>query len=210
MSIAEGFFAYFYDNMTAGAEKAGLRAHRQALLAKASGRVLEIGGGTGANLPFYGSGVTSLTITEPSEPMARRLERRLAQLELPLPAVAEVVRAPAEELPFDRDSFDAAVSTLVLCTVGDQERALAELGRVLRPGGSLLFIEHVRSDSPGLARWQQRFNPLQRVIGCGCNCNRATVQRARTAGFEITELAHDDLRKVPPWVRPLRVGVAQS
>jgi ubiquinone/menaquinone biosynthesis C-methylase UbiE len=206
MPIAEGFFAYFYDNMTAGAEKAGLRAHRRALLAKASARVLEIGGGTGANLPFYGSGVTSLTITEPSEPMARRLERRLGEHRLP----AEVVRAPAEELPFDSDSFDVAVSTLVLCTVGDQERALAELDRVLRPGGSLLFIEHVRSDSPALARWQRRFNPLQRVIGCGCNCNRATVERARTAGFEITELAHDRLRKVPPWVRPLRVGVAQS
>jgi ubiquinone/menaquinone biosynthesis C-methylase UbiE len=206
MRIAEGFFAYFYDNMTAGAEKAGLRTHRQALLAKASGRVLEIGGGTGANVPFYGAGVTSLTITEPSEPMARRLERRLGENQLP----AEVVRAPAEELPFDSDSFDTAVSTLVLCTVGDQERALAELARVLRPGGSLLFIEHVRSDSPGFARWQQRLNPLQRVIGCGCNCNRATVERARTAGFEITELARDELRKVPPWVRPLRVGVAQS
>jgi ubiquinone/menaquinone biosynthesis C-methylase UbiE len=206
MRIPEGFFAYFYDNMTAGAEKAGLRTHRQALLAKASGRVLEIGGGTGANVPFYGSGVRSLTITEPSEPMARRLERRLGENQLP----AEVVRAPAEELPFDSDSFDTAVSTLVLCTVGDQERALAELARVLRPGGSLLFIEHVRSDSPGFARWQQRLNPLQRVIGCGCNCNRATVERARTAGFEITELANDELRKVPPWVRPLRVGVAQS
>jgi ubiquinone/menaquinone biosynthesis C-methylase UbiE len=168
--------------------------------------VLEIGGGTGATVPFYGSGVTSLTITEPSEPMARRLERRLGENQLP----AEVVRAPAEGLPFDSDSFDTAVSTLVLCTVGDQERALAELARVLRPGGSLLFIEHVRSDSPGFARWQQRLNPLQRVIGCGCNCNRATVERARTAGFEITELAHDNLRKVPPWVRPLRIGVAQS
>jgi ubiquinone/menaquinone biosynthesis C-methylase UbiE len=206
MRIPEGFFAYFYDNMTAGAEKAGLRKHRQALLAKASGRVLEIGGGTGANVPFYGSGVTSLTITEPSEPMARRLERRLGENQLP----AEVVRAPAEELPFDSDSFDTAVSTLVLCTVGDQERALAELARVLRPGGSLLFIEHVRSDSPGFARWQQRLNPLQRVIGCGCNCNRATVERARSAGFEVTELAHEELSKVPPWVRPLRVGVAQS
>jgi ubiquinone/menaquinone biosynthesis C-methylase UbiE len=210
MSIAEACFAYFYDNMTAGAEKAGLRAHRQALVPKASGRVLEIGGGTGANLPFYGSGVVSLTITEPSEPMARRLERRLDQHELPAPVMTEVVRAPAEELPFDSGSFDTAVSTLVLCTVGDQERALGELGRVLRPGGSLLFIEHVRSDSPRLARWQRRMNPLQRVIACGCNCDRATLDLARAAGFEVTELAHDDLRKVPPWVRPLRVGVARS
>src|SRR5438552_3491290 len=176
MSIAEAFFARFYDRMTAGAEKAGLRAHREALLTKASGKVLEIGGGTGANLPFYGTGVESLTITEPSEAMARRLERRLQEHELP----AEVARAPAEELPFDSDSFDVVVSTLVLCTVADQERALGELRRVLRPGGRLLFVEHVRSDAPRLARWQERLNPLQRVIGCGCNCNRATVDSART------------------------------
>jgi ubiquinone/menaquinone biosynthesis C-methylase UbiE len=182
-----------------------LGAHRQALLAKASGRVLEIGGGTGANLRFYGPSVESLTITEPSEPMAQRLERRLAQHELP----AEVVRAPAEEMPFASDSFDTAVSTLVLCTVGDQQRALAELSRVLRPGGSLLFIEHVRSESPRLARWQERLNPVQRVIGYGCNCNRATVEGAQTAGFKMTELAHDEMHKVPPWVRPLTVGVAQ-
>ena len=206
MSIAEAFFARFYDRMTAGAEKAGLRAHRQALLTKASGKVLEIGGGTGANLPFYGSGVASLTITEPSEPMARRLERRLEQHEVP----AEVVRAPAEELPFESGSFDAAVSTLVLCTVGDQARALSELRRVLRPGGRLLFIEHVRSQAPRLARWQERLNPLQRVIGCGCNCNRATLDSAQAAGFTITEVARDELHKVPPWVRPLVVGVAES
>jgi ubiquinone/menaquinone biosynthesis C-methylase UbiE len=206
MSIAEALFASLYDRMTAGAEEAGLRANRQALLAKASGRVLEIGGGTGANLPFYGPGVESLTITEPSEPMARRLERRVEEHELE----AEVVRASAEELPFDNHTFDAAVSTLVLCTVGDQARALAELDRVLRPGGNLLFIEHVRSESPGFARWQERLNPVQRVIGCGCNCNRATVDNARTAGFKITELAQDELHKVPPWVRPLSVGVAES
>ena len=138
--------------------------------------------------------------------MARRLERRLEQHEVP----AEVVRAPAEELPFESGSFDAAVSTLVLCTVGDQARALSELRRVLRPGGRLLFIEHVRSQAPRLARWQERLNPLQRVIGCGCNCNRATLDSAQAAGFTITEVARDELHKVPPWVRPLVVGVAES
>jgi ubiquinone/menaquinone biosynthesis C-methylase UbiE len=206
MSIAEAIFARFYDRMTAGAEKSGLRAHRQALLAKASGKVLEIGGGTGANLPFYGSGVESLTITEPSEPMARRLEQRLNEHDVP----ADVVRAPAEQLPFESGSFDVAVSTLVLCTVGDQERALGELRRVLKPGGRLLFVEHVRSDAPRLARWQERLNPVQRVVGCGCNCNRATLDRARAAGFTIDEVARDELHKVPPWVRPLVVGVATS
>src|SRR5437016_4709439 len=149
MSIGEAVFARLYDRMTAGAEKAGLRAHRQALLADVRGRVLEIGGGTGANVPFYGPGVESLTIPEPAEAMARRLERRLADS----PLAAEVVRATAEQLPFADASFDAVVSTLVLCTVEDQQRALGELHRVLRPGGRLLFMEHVRSDAPRLARW---------------------------------------------------------
>ena len=81
---------------------------------------------------------------------------------------------------------------------------------MLRPGGRLLFIEHVRSQAPRLARWQERLNPLQRVIGCGCNCNRATLDSAQAAGFTITEVARDELHKVPPWVRPLVVGVAES
>jgi ubiquinone/menaquinone biosynthesis C-methylase UbiE len=206
VSVAESFFAFFYDRVTAGAERAGLRDHRQVLLTKASGKVLEIGGGTGANLPFYGGQVQSLTITEPSDAMARRLERRLKAHALP----ATVVRAAAEALPFEDDSFDTAVSTLVLCTVKDPAKSLGELRRVLKPGGKLLFIEHVRSEEPGVARWQERLNPLQRVIGCGCNCNRATLQSARAAGFSVKDVHHHALNKVPVWVRPLIVGVAES
>jgi ubiquinone/menaquinone biosynthesis C-methylase UbiE len=206
VSIGERLFAGIYDRLMAGEEKAGLAELREKIVAQADGRVLEIGGGTGANLPHYGAGVESLTITEPAEPMARRLERKLAEQ----PVSAQVLRAPAEELPFEDGSFDTAVSTLVLCTVDDQDRSLAEIRRVLKPGGRLLFIEHVRSDSPRLARWQDRVNPVHRVIGCGCNCNRDTLERVKAAGFAVGELASDRLHKAPPWVRPLIVGSAQA
>src|SRR6184192_3519577 len=168
MSIWGRIFAAGYDHFMAGTEKATLRPHRQALISEARGDVLEIGGGTGANLPFYGGDVETLTLTEPEAPMMRRLERRLRESS----RAALVLRAPAEDLPFEDESFDVAVSTLVLCTVDDQPRALRELRRVLKPGGRLLFIEHVRADDQRLARWQDRLNGLQTRLGHGCNCNR--------------------------------------
>jgi ubiquinone/menaquinone biosynthesis C-methylase UbiE len=149
-------------------------AHRRALLAEAQGDVIEIGGGTGANLRHYGAGVTSLTVTEPSKPMLRRLQRHLDEHA----PTAKLLRAPAEDLPFEDDSFDVAVSTLVLCGVDDQPRALRELRRVLRPGGRLLFVEHVRSDEPKLARLQDRMNRVNNLVA-QCDCNRPTVDSIR-------------------------------
>ena len=205
MSVWGRIFAAGYDHIMAGPEQATLRAHREALIPHARGRVLEIGGGTGANLPFY-EGVEALTLTEPERPMVRRLQRRLTEHASP----ATVLRAPAEDLPFEDDSFDVVVSTLVLCTVDDQPRAARELCRVLKPGGRLLFLEHVRADDERLARWQDRLNGLQTRIGHGCNCNRPTVQTITAAGFKITQLENDVLRKAPPIVRPLVVGIAQA
>jgi ubiquinone/menaquinone biosynthesis C-methylase UbiE len=205
VSLYGRLFAAGYDKFMAGTEKAGLRAHREALLSGVTGKVLEIGGGTGANLPFYGE-VEDLVITEPEEPMARRLERKLAASH----AAARVVRAPAEQLPFPDESFDVVVSTLVLCTVVDAARALSEVRRVLKPGGRLVFLEHVRSDSARLAHWQDRLNGLQTRVGHGCNCNRPTIEMIRAAGFTIVELERDELRKAPPIVRPLVIGIAQS
>jgi ubiquinone/menaquinone biosynthesis C-methylase UbiE len=205
MSVWGRIFAAMYDHVLGATEKAGLSAHREALIGEASGDVLEIGGGTGANLPYYRNGVKTLTITEPEKPMARRLERRIGERT----PKAMFLRAPAEDLPFEDASFDVAVSTLVLCTVDDQPRALRELRRVLRPGGKLLFIEHVRSDDPKLARWQDRMLPLNVRIGHGCHCNRRTLDGLRSAGFEVTRIEHDELKRVPPFVRPLIVGVAQ-
>ena len=190
----------------AGPEKAVLRRHREALVARATGSVLEIGGGTGANLPFYRGDLAELVITEPEEPMARRLERKLAGSALQ----ARVVRAPAEQLPFEDASFDFVVSTLVLCTVDDPARALTEINRVLKPDGKLVFLEHVRSDDPTLARWQDRLEGVQVRIGHGCHPNRATLENIERASFTIAELEHDRLRKAPPIVRPLIAGVARA
>lgn len=205
MSLSGWLFACTYDRITAGVEAAGLRAHRERLLGSARGRVLEIGAGTGANIPFYREGVETLTVAEPDASMARRLAQRIREQ----PRGVELVRAPAEELPFEDAQFDTVISTLVLCTVSDQARALRELRRVLKPGARLLFIEHVRSEEPRLASWQDRLNGLNRIVAHGCNCNRSTLDTIRATGFTITSLERDQLHKAPPFVRPLVVGTAE-
>lgn len=204
MSIRGRLFASVYDRLTAAVEEAGLRARRQQLLASAQGRVLEVGAGTGANLAFYGADV-ELTVAEPEEPMAKRLAGRLREQR----PGAELVQAPAEQLPFEDARFDTVVSTLVLCTVADPDRALRELRRVLKPGGRLLFLEHVRSDDPRIARWQDRLNGINRFIAYGCNCNRSTLDTIRAAGFSVASLERTQLPKAPPFVRPLVVGIAE-
>ena len=203
MSLYGRFFAAIYDRMLESTERAGLADGRHKLLAEARGRVLEIGAGTGRNLEHYPEGLDRLVLTEPEEPMAKRLEAKLSGLG----RTAEVVRAPAESLPFEDSSFDTVVSTLVLCTVDDPRRTLAEIERVLSPGGALLFLEHVRSDDPGLARWQDRLNGIWGRIGHGCNCNRPTPDLIGSA-LEIERIEHGELPKSPPIVRPLASGRA--
>jgi len=203
MSVRASLFAMTYDRQIRKTEEAGLRAMRQRLLAGAKGQVIEIGAGTGANLPCYGPEVESLTVTEPLTPMMRKLERRVRDGS----SSAKVLRAPAEDLPFDNDTFDVAVSTLVLCGVDDQPRAVRELRRVLRPGGTLLFIEHVRAADPALARLQDRLNWLNRIVVC-CNLNRPTLDTIRQAGFTVTSVEHTALPKAPKFVGPAIMGVA--
>jgi ubiquinone/menaquinone biosynthesis C-methylase UbiE len=205
MTLRARFFALTYDRQMARTERAGLAEFRARLLAGAAGRVLEIGGGTGANLPCYGPAVEELTITEPQPAMLRRLERKAHQ-EAP---AAQVLRAPAEDLPFEDGAFDVAVSTLVLCGVDDQPRALRELRRVLRPGGQFLFLEHLRSDDPRLARLQDRMNWLNRLVVC-CDCNRPTLTCIEDAGFTVTHLEHTALPKAPKFVGPAIMGSAAS
>jgi ubiquinone/menaquinone biosynthesis C-methylase UbiE len=194
-----------YDRQMARVEKAGLGAFRERLLAGANGRVLEIGAGTGANLTFYGPEVGSLTMTEPEIPMLRRLERKVGEQS---PAIT-VLRAPAEDLPFSDDSFDVAVSTLVLCGVDDQPRALRELRRVLRPGGQLLFFEHVRSTDAKLARFQDRMNGINRFM-VGCDCNRPTLDIIGQAGFAVTQVEHIVWPKAPKFASPAITGSATA
>lgn len=205
MGIRNTIFAATYDRLSRGSEDAGMRDVRRGLLADAEGRVLEIGGGTGANLPFYDGNLGSLVVTDPEQPMLKRLQRK-AHEQAPQ---AKVLRAPAEELPFEDGSFDTVVSTLVLCGVDDQGRALREARRVLRPGGRLLFIEHVRSDDPELARFQDRMNWLNRLM-VQCDCNRPTLTAIEAEGFEVSRVEHMSMPKAPKFVRPLIVGVAVS
>jgi ubiquinone/menaquinone biosynthesis C-methylase UbiE len=202
MSLRWTIWAPLYDRTSRGSEEAGLRALRQGLVADATGRVLEIGAGTGANLPHYAGGIESLVLTEPQPPMLRRLQGKVREQAPP----AEVLQAPSEDLPFDDASFDTVVSTLVLCGV-DQERSLAEARRVLRPGGLLLFLEHVRSDDPALARFQDRINWLNRFL-VGCDCNRPTLAAIEAAGFTVSRLEQTVMPKAPKFVRPLIVGAA--
>jgi len=204
MNIWEKIFAAGYDRFLAPTEKAGLAAFRERLLGTARGRVLEIGGGTGANLPYYGGGVAELVIAEPAKAMARRLERKLPGYRIP----TRVLHARAEQLPLEKESFDYVVSTLVLCTVADPHEALSEVRRVLKSKGRLLFIEHVRSDDPKLAGWQDRLRRPWAWFGCGCQCNRRTVDHIRAAGFSLAELRRDKLAKALPLVQPVIVGAA--
>jgi ubiquinone/menaquinone biosynthesis C-methylase UbiE len=201
MSLRWTILAPAYDRMTRKGEEAGLGAMREGLLSDAEGRVLEIGGGTGSNLRYYGES-DSLIVTEPQPAMLRRLQDKVREQA----SGAEVVQAPAEDLPFEDASFDTVVSTLVLCGV-DQERSLGEVRRVLRPGGRLLFLEHVRADDPKLARVQDRMNWLNRFL-LGCECNRQTLAAIEAAGFTISRVEHATMPEAPKFVRPLVIGAA--
>ena len=201
-------FARFYDRMTAATERAGLAEMRRKLLASASGRVLELGAGTGHNLEHYTAAVTELVMTEPDPHMASRLRERLAED----PGAAgnpSVIEASAEDLPFDDGSFDAVVATLVLCTIPNPQQALAEARRVLVAGGKLLFLEHVRSTRPRAARWQDRLERPWGFVAAGCHPNRPTGQLIADAGFWIDSLEPGKLPKAPRIVRPLIRGVAE-
>lgn len=198
-------FASLYDRMLDASEVAGLRETRAELLAGASGRTLELGAGTGLNLDHYPADV-ELTLTEPFGPMARHLRERLAASG----RSATVLEADAEELPVPDDSQDTVVATLVLCTIPEPERALAEVARVLRPGGRLLFCEHVRSDDPATARWQDRLNRPWRFIGHGCNCNRDTVATIEASPLALESLERGRVPKAAPIVRPMATGVARA
>ena len=204
MSLYGRLFARFYDRLVAGSEEAGLRERRAALLAAAEGRVLELGAGTGLNLGHYPAGVRELVLSEPEAPMLRRLAPRVAASH----PRASTVQASAEQLPFKAASFDTVVSTLTLCTVRDLPAALAEVRRVLVPGGRLLFLEHVRADDARTARLQDRVTPIWKRIGHGCHPNRATVAAIETAGFEVERLERGSLPQAPRIAEPLVVGVA--
>jgi len=194
---------FLYDTFLALGERRGMRARRRELLAGVRGRVLELGAGTGLNVPHYPHDV-DLVLTEPDPAMRAGLERRLARARRP----ATVVGAPAEALPFADGTFDTVVSTLVFCTVGDVPATAREVRRVLAPGGRLIFIEHVRASTPRLAAWQDRFAGPWRVVGQGCRCNQATLEQLERAGLRVGPVSRGRWHGMPALVHPLVVGEA--
>jgi SAM-dependent methyltransferase len=199
MTLWSRVFATLYDPFLWIAERRGLAALRADLLADVRGRTVELGAGTGLNVRHYPRGA-DVILTEPDPAMVKRLARRAGE--------RAVLQAPAERLPFDDGSVDTVVSTLVLCTVPDLGDALAEIGRVLAPEGRLIFLEHVRSDAPRLARRQDRLERSWRAFAGGCYCNRATLAALSAAGFDVDVRRRAEWRWMPAIVRPVVAGVA--
>jgi ubiquinone/menaquinone biosynthesis C-methylase UbiE len=201
------FVAAIYDRFMEAAETACLADWRRALLADLSGDVLEIGAGTGANLPHYPDGLRSLTLTEPDVHMRRRLAAAVGSA--PAPGVT-VSDAPATRLTVADGSQDAVVCTLVLCSVPEPEAVLREVVRVLRPGGRFVYLEHVAAwDNPGRLRWQHTLEPAWRLVADGCHLTRRTGDLIRAAGLVVEREHRESMRKALPWVRPSVRGVAR-
>jgi ubiquinone/menaquinone biosynthesis C-methylase UbiE len=198
--------AQIYDPFLALGERRGMAPRRRALLASARGRVLELGAGTGLNLAHYPAEIGELVVTEPEPAMRARLERRVARSGRD----ATVVAAPAEALSFADGAFDTVVSTLVLCTVQDPVAAVQEVRRVLAPGGRLLFIEHVCSTTPRLARWQHRLAGPWRAFAQGCRSDQATLELLERAQLRIDRVASGRWSGMPPLVQPLVIGHASA
>jgi ubiquinone/menaquinone biosynthesis C-methylase UbiE len=196
-------FAALYDAVSKGSEAAGMRQERRQLLAGTEGATIEIGAGTGLNLEHYPEAVTRLVLAEPDRHMRRRLGARVDAVG----RAAEVIDAPAERLPFPDATFDTAVVTLVLCSVPSQEAALAEIARVLKPNGRLLFIEHVRSDDPKVAKRQDRIRPLYNLVDC--NPNRETLAAIEASPLKVESVRHGEVPKAPKVERPMIVGTAR-
>jgi ubiquinone/menaquinone biosynthesis C-methylase UbiE len=171
-----------YDAALAPLENAGLRRWRQRLVSAASGHVLEIGGGTGLNLPHYTS-ITRLVFTEPDFAMLGRARKRAASLSFPIDFIA----GDAQRLPFSSAAFDSVVATLAFCTIPNPKLAFMEVHRVLRPGGAFLLLEHVRTPRRWVARLQDFATPVWKLLAHGCHLNRPSLETARAAGFEVIE-----------------------
>ena len=203
MNVLDNVFAAFYDRLAEPMERKGLGEQRRQLLSGLSGSVLEVGAGTGRNLEAYPQAVTQLTLTEPSPPMVARL-REHAQRTRP---DAEVVQAPAEALPFEEQSFDAVVATLVLCSVGDLDAAVGELRRVVRNNGQLVVVEHVATHA-GPSLPQRVWNPVQKVVGRNCHLTRDVRAALDRGGFDTGGVVDAVMPGAPAVLFPVIRGVA--
>lgn len=179
---------------------------RQLTLAQTEGRVIEIGFGTGLNLPFYPSEIKQLTALDSEDFMPELVARRIAKSGL---KIDRVQLDAAGKLPFEDCSFETVVSTWTMCSIANLHGALLEMRRILKPSGKLLFCEHGRSDDATTAKWQDRLNPLQNIIGCGCHINRPISNLITQAGFDIIELDRFVMKDSPRIMGEMYRGTAK-
>ena len=203
-SLLQRLGAAGYDWLFDRVDPLGGTDHRRRLVEQATGEVLEIGAGTGRNLPMYCT-ATRVVALEPGPGMRARANHAAQAAHV----AVEVIDDRAEDLPFPDATVDTVVASLVLCTVPDPAQTLAEASRVLRPGGTLRFYQHVRADDPQLARWQDRLERPWGWLAGGCHSNRDVVAAITAAGFRMLELDRFDFQIMPPLVRPHVLGVAQ-
>jgi ubiquinone/menaquinone biosynthesis C-methylase UbiE len=172
-----------------------LASYRQRTIGAARGRVLEIGIGSGLNLPIYGAAVDLVYGIDPSPELLDRASKQAGDARIPV----SLVRASAEQLPFADAAFDALVMTWTLCSIPNPSAALAEMRRIIKRGGRLLFVEHGLSPEPGIIRWQRRLTPCWKRIGGGCHLDRKMDDLIRSAGFRVDALETGYMKGPKPW-----------
>jgi ubiquinone/menaquinone biosynthesis C-methylase UbiE len=208
MGLNERLFARWYPLVCGLSERAGQREVRAQLIAEARGRTLEIGAGSGLNLPHYTDRVTELVVTEPSPHMLEHL-RSILHSDPPPVGAWKLVESGAEKLPFPDGSFDTVVGTYVHCTIPDPRRALGEIARVLTDGGRYLFLEHVHAgEGTLLGRFQDLVEIPHRYIAAGCHPNRRTEALLEESPLEVERLEHSRMPMAFPTVRPVILGAA--
>ena len=189
-AMTHPIFARCYARLASAMEAAGGHSHREELLSGVSGRVIEIGAGSGLNFAHFPASVTEVIAVEPEPYLRERASRAALTTRMQI----RLVDAVAEHLPFEGGEFDVAIASHVLCSVADPHRALEELHRVLRAGGELRFYEHVRSSDPRCARWQDPLNGPWSFVAGGCQTNRRTLDYIQQAGFEVADVRHFSFR----------------